>query len=129
MVKTVRMRFIALVVAICAFAVLPAQALAGKTESTKLGFTIETLTPGSLKLSIESKVGKCEKQRQIEIRDVGNLLFLGAASNQEVISTPGVGSQGNHQIVATAELKKVKVNGKKVTCKGANYDDGPYSIG
>jgi hypothetical protein len=129
MVKTVRMRFIALVVALCAFAVLPAQALAGKTESTKLGFTIETLTPGSLKLSIESKVGKCEKQRQIEIRDVGNLLFLGAATNQEVISTPGVGSQGNHQIVATAELKKVKVNGKKVTCKAATYDDGPYSIG
>ena len=124
-----RKRLLALVVALCAFAVSPAQALGGKTESTKLSFSIETLNPGSLKLSIESQVSKCEKARQIEIRDLGNLLFLGEASNEEVISTPGVGSQGSHQIVATAELKKVKVHGKKLTCKAATYDDGPYSIG
>jgi hypothetical protein len=124
-----RLRFVALVVALSAFALLPAHALGAKAESTKLGFSIETLNPGSLKLTIESQVGKCEKQRQIEIRDLGNLLFLGEAGDGEVISTPGVGSEGSHQIVATAEQKKVKVKGKKVTCKAATYDDGPYSIG
>jgi hypothetical protein len=128
-VKKRTLRLLTVVVAVCSFALLPAQAVGGKSESTKLGFSIETLTPGSLKLTIESQVGKCEKQRQIEIRDMGNLLFLGEASDQEVISTPGVGSEGNHQIVATAEQKKVKVKGKKVTCKAATYDDGPYSIG